>query len=168
MTCCLAKSDLVWHFWEFWRKKIWIICYIFLRNISVYRVQNSKKKESKWVLTCQRAEEPQTAAVRRPSPDWGWCTSCRWRLSASCCTHWGEWRMVASAWSVPPSPSASLASLSSHVGLVVARCNRPFQPSLCTVECNVEKIRLMYIHCTYKCSITILLKLGFFEDIMRR
>lgn len=143
MTCCPAKSDLVWHSWEFWKKK-WIICYIYLRNDSVYWFKNSKK-ERKWLLTCQRAEEPQTAAVRRPSPDWGWCTSCRWRLSASCCTRWGEWWTAASVWSVPPSPSASLASLSSHVGLVVTRCNRPFQPSLCTVECNVEKVRSLYI-----------------------
>lgn len=143
MTCCLAKSDLVWHSWEFWKKK-WITCYIYLRNDSVYWFKNSKK-ERKWLLTCQRAEEPQTAAVRHLSPDWGWCTSCHWRLSASCCTRWGEWWTAASVWSVPPSPSASLASLSSHVGLVITRCNRPFQPFLCTVEYNVEKVRSLYI-----------------------
>lgn len=142
MTCCPAKSDLVWHSWEFWKKMNYLL---HLPKKWLCLLIPKLKKERQWLLTCQRAEEPQTTAVRRPSPDWGWCTSCRWRLSASCCTRWGEWWTAASVWSVPPSPSASLASLSSHVGLVITRCNRPFQPFLCTVEYNVAKVRSLYI-----------------------
>lgn len=143
MTCCQAKSDLVWHSWEFWKKKMNYLLHLPKKWLCL--LIQKLKKERKWLLTCQRAEEPQTAAVRHLSPDWGWCTFCHWRLSASCCTRWGEWWTAASVWSVPPSPSASLASLSSHVGLVVTRCNRPFQPFLCTVEYNVEKVRSLYI-----------------------